>query len=161
MRTSLEAVCCWGLRADRHVGHPGPPGPYVYKDGRQNHDAHAGPLAMVLTVVTEIRLPRYPPASHPRNRWNVVEVEEFLTWRLSATVTVAENRQVQLSTAATSRPKGHHLMPQVKIVIKQLYFTCLIDMIKSCDLNSGESTDHRSILALASRLHLGVDVLMH
>jgi hypothetical protein len=86
MRTSLEAVCCWGLRADRHVGHPGPPGPYVYKDGRQNHDARAGPLAMVLTVVTEIRLPRYPPASHPRNRWNVVEVEEFLTWRLSATV---------------------------------------------------------------------------
>jgi len=43
---------------------------------------------MVLTVVTEIRLPRYPPASHPCNRWNVVEVEEFLTWRLSATVTM-------------------------------------------------------------------------
>jgi hypothetical protein len=50
-------------------------------------DARAGPLAMVLTAVTEIRLPWYSPASHPHNRWNVVEVEEFLTWRLSATVT--------------------------------------------------------------------------
>ena len=28
---------------------------------RRNRDARAGPLATVLTVVTEIRLPRYPP----------------------------------------------------------------------------------------------------
>ena len=57
--------------------------------GRQ--DAHAGPLATVLTAVTEIRPPWYSPASRPHNRWNVVEVEEFLTWRLSATVLTSDS----------------------------------------------------------------------